>query len=206
MRRFSIGPYCLSFAGCAGLIACHASLDAKVGGQASAKEDSQSVQYSSSTPTTDSADTLDAPPALLGARGNLRLKNPGTETCSCVGVAVGAPSSSLFVWDGPASRVNASTQLAVSLGSENVPCAAAPADSLGASYWGYEVTERDVVVVVETARLGRPIVTGAIIPRPSAGGRVLIRPLDSKTPYGRNKTGTTECVVWTNSDTPDSGS
>jgi hypothetical protein len=66
---------------------------------------------------------------------------------------------------------------------------------MGASYWGYEMSGNDVVVVVERAAEGRPVASGAIIPRPS-GGQVYLRAADKTVPYGRPMAGTGErCQV-----------
>ena len=145
---------------------------------------------------TDSASRVSTTP--LGARAGLRLAKPGVPTCRCLAVAVGRPDDARMQWEGSATTIDPGWQLAIALSSEGVDCAGAPRDSLGASYQGYELSGKDVVVLVEVARLGRPIAGGAIIPRPESTGRVLIRPVDSKTPYGRALDGAlTPCIVWT---------
>jgi hypothetical protein len=136
--------------------------------------------------------------SLLGARAGLRLGMPAAATCQCLSVVVANPTDTRFTWEGPVPRTNPETQLVVGLSSEGLPCPAAAKDALGASYHGYEVVGTDVVVEVETARLGRPIAQGAIIPKPPSGARVFIRPVDTKSPYGRSADGkSTSCVVWT---------
>ncbi len=81
--------------------------------------------------------------------------------------------------------IDPESQLVIALGSEGISCTEAAADSLGASYWGYRRDGNDVIVIVEGAKLGRPITTGAIIPRPFADGRVRVRPASKTVPYGR---------------------
>lgn len=94
------------------------------------------------------------------------------------------------------SSIDPSRQLALALGSVGIDCPSAPKDSEGASYQGYQVQGSDVIVLLEAARLGRPIAEGAIIPRPGEGGRLLVRAVDKKTPYGRPLDGTAgDCVV-----------
>jgi hypothetical protein len=135
---------------------------------------------------------------LLGARAGLHLAKPSAAVCQCLGVVVGNPTDARFVWEGTVPIVSPETQLVVGLSSEGLPCPAAAQDSLGASYHGYEVAGTDVVIEVETARLGRPIAQGAIVPKPPSGARVLIRPVDGKSPYGRSGDGkSASCVVWT---------
>jgi hypothetical protein len=137
-----------------------------------------------------------APPALLGARHDLRLAaNQTTPRCSCLAVAAGAPSDPAFQWRAGAPTVDSGTQLVVALGSEGIDCPAAPADSLGASYWGHRQRGADVEVVVETARAGRPLTHGAIIPKPTGSGQVLIVPLDGSVPYGRGLDGAATCRI-----------
>jgi hypothetical protein len=73
----------------------------------------------------------------------------------------------------------------LALSSTATGCGQESQGGLGASYWGYERVGADVVVVVENARPGRPVMRGAILPRPQASGRIEIRPLDKQVAYGR---------------------
>jgi hypothetical protein len=124
--------------------------------------------------------------ALLGARHDLRLISSATApTCTCLAVAVGAPNHRWFAWIGEPARIDPERQLVIGFNSEGVSCAGAPADSLGASYWGYRREGDDVIVFVESAKFGRPITSGAIIPKPSGSGQVLVRPASKQVPYGR---------------------
>lgn len=135
--------------------------------------------------------------ALLGARAGLRLAKPSAASCQCLGVQVSNPSDVGFVWEGPAPTTNPNTQLVIGISSEGLPCPQAASDSLGASYRGYEVVGADVMVLIETGRLGRPIAQGAVIPKPSSGGRVFVRANDDKSPYGRSLDGqSATCLVW----------
>lgn len=148
----------------------------------------------SESPVSSTAD------AMLGARPGLRPKDPvsaGTP-CKCLSVVLGHPTDPGFAWEGPITRTNPNTQLAIGLTSDGLACPEAASDSLGASYRGYEMSGSDVIVEVETARLGRPVTRGAIIPRPSMGNRVIVRAADPKSPYGRSPDGrAADCVVWT---------
>ena len=124
--------------------------------------------------------------ALFGARHDLQLapdrKNP---TCSCVAIALGPPNDPGMKWQGPVPSIDPGTQLVIALSSEGVTCADPPKEGLGASYWGYKESGDDVIVVVEVARLGRPVTTGAIIPKPAGSGQVLLQPASKAVPYGR---------------------
>jgi hypothetical protein len=129
-----------------------------------------------------------APIALLGARQDLTYHGPPTTACKCLGVALGQPGDPAFQWAGERPRTNASSQIVIALSSAGQACPEAGASPSGASYWGYETSGNDVVVVVEKAYAGRPLASGAIIPRP-ANGQVFVRPADKKLPYGRAASG-----------------
>jgi hypothetical protein len=125
--------------------------------------------------------------ALFGARHDLQLssdrKNP---TCNCVAIAIGQPNDAGMKWEGQPPSIDPGTQLVIALSSEGVTCAEPPKEGLGASYWGYRESGDDVVVVLEVARLGRPVTTGAIIPKPAGSGQVLVQPASKAVPYGRS--------------------
>jgi hypothetical protein len=125
--------------------------------------------------------------ALFGARHDLELspdrKNP---TCNCVAIALGQPNDPGMKWQGSAPSIDPGTQLVIALSSEGVTCAEPPKEGLGASYWGYKEAGDDVIVVLEVARLGRPVTTGAIIPKPAGNGQVHVQPASRGVPYGRS--------------------
>ena len=125
--------------------------------------------------------------ALYGARHDLGLspdrKNP---TCNCVAIALGQPNDPGMKWEGSAPSIDPGSQLVIALSSEGVTCAEPPKEGLGASYWGYKESGDDVIVVLEVARLGRPITTGAIIPKPVGNGQVHVQPASRAVPYGRS--------------------
>lgn len=124
--------------------------------------------------------------ALLGARQDLRLApNKTTPTCKCLAVAIGGPSNPAFAWMGVAPTIDPESQLVIALSSEGVACPGEPEGSLGASYWGYQREGDDVIVVVESAKFGRPAVGGAVIPKPFNNGQVYVRPATKASPYGR---------------------
>lgn len=128
---------------------------------------------------------------LLGARHDLRLASGAATTaaCTCLAVALGSPSDPRFDWSSGAPLTDPEIQLVIALGSSGVPCGSAPNKGLGASYWGYRWSDDDVIVLVEAAKPGRPITTGAVIPKPLGGGKVYVEPTSSKTPYGRPLSG-----------------
>jgi hypothetical protein len=135
------------------------------------------------TATRGMSDTS-AQAALLGARQDLTYSGGTTARCKCLAVAVGQPTDSAFQWAGTRPVIDGNIEVVLALTSAGVSCDAGP-EAIGASYWGYEVVGQDVVVVVESAKPGRPIAQGAIIPRPVAGGQIYVRPVDASVPYGR---------------------
>jgi len=127
--------------------------------------------------------------ALLGARHDLNYNGPKTPTCQCLAVTLSDQAGDpAFQWDMAPPQLDPSTQWLIALSSNGVPCDATPAGTLGASYQGYTIDGNDVVVSVEALGEGRPMTNGAIIPRPSGTGSVLIesagavygRPLDGR--------------------------
>lgn len=127
---------------------------------------------------------------LLGARHDLNLGPHAQETCRCLAVALGPADHSLFVWSAGQPQL-ASNQLAFAFTSNNIAC---KGSDIGASYMGYEIKDGDVIVKVEAANSGRPITTGAIIPRPAQGKQVYLEP-SSGIPYGRGLSGEPRCAL-----------
>jgi hypothetical protein len=200
--RTLLGAMMIAAAGCQATAS--AKVDAKSSGQVDADAEMQShlagkkMAAVSPADPADPSDNAAAREAPLGARAGVRLSKTTAQVCQCLRVFVGAPNDDHLTWEGPASRTNTATQLVVGLSSEALDCPKAAGDSLGASYQGYTVNGSDVIVQVETARLGRPIVQVAVVPRPPTGGRIIVRAGDSKTPYGRSADGkSSSCSVWT---------
>jgi hypothetical protein len=146
------------------------------------------------TPAATAAATPAAPAeaALLGARHDLFLASGLPARCKCLAVVIGNASATGLVWGGPPPKLDPATQLVVGLGSEGIAC---DTKGPGATYLGYEREGADVVVEVEAVTVGRPVTRGAIIPRPAAGGKVVLRPV-GKVPYGRGPDGAPSCAVY----------
>jgi len=132
-----------------------------------------------------------AEPALLGARQDVELAPGGAVTaCRCIEAAVGVPASPVFKWQGEVPTLDPASQVVVAFRTTEPQCPGAPEGSLGASYWGYRLKDKDVIVVLEAALFGRPITNGAIVPRPAPGGRLLLEPRSAKVPFGAAANGT----------------
>jgi hypothetical protein len=129
--------------------------------------------------------------ALLGARHDLNYAGSKTPTCQCLAVALSDKADDpAFQWELGAPHLDPSTQLVIAFTSNGVSCDSPPAGTLGASYQGYAIDGNDVVVSVEALGEGRPLTTGAIIPRPVATGSVLIEPAGAV--YGKPLEGKTK--------------
>jgi hypothetical protein len=100
-----------------------------------------------------------------------------------------------MLWSATPPDIDESTQLTIALSSEGTVCKNEPKRSLGASYWGYQISGNDVIVLVESASGGHPLTSGAVIPRPVGSGQVYVRPASKKLPYGRALDGKGACKV-----------
>lgn len=175
---------------------CHASVNAKLNASGGAEQedlDEGTPGPAASTQLVGEPDAEKAPAgtALLGARHDLRLSDSANQpTCTCLAAATGLANNSAFSWEAGMPKLDTEAQQVVALSSEGVKCdAEIPKDTLGASYWGYRREGNDIIVIVENARFGRPITSGAIIPKPMPGGHVYIQPASRKVPYGRPLSG-----------------
>jgi hypothetical protein len=133
---------------------------------------------------------------LLGARHDLKLRpGKGAASCQCLSVALGGSRNDAMQWSAVPPPIDESTQLSIALSSDGQNCKDEPKESLGASYWGYRLSGNDVVVLVEAARGGRPLTTGAVIPKPVGPGQVYVAPASKKLPYGRPMEGKGLCKI-----------
>lgn len=131
-------------------------------------------------------------PALLGARHDLRVKDPASAlACQCLAVVVGSPASPAFAWSGEVPTIDPASQIVIALESDGVPCSAKDAPS--ASYRGYSSERGDTVIEVEAAQEGRPTTRGAIVPKPSSGSVRIRAP--KALPFGKATSGSEECVI-----------
>jgi hypothetical protein len=130
--------------------------------------------------------------APFGVRHDLMLANtPHDAKCSCLGVEVGAGSDKArFFWLGsPADTGHDS--LAIAIGARGVPCPGGPPDDLHRrpSISAVDQEGEDVTIEVEDLPEGRPLATGAIIPKPSGKGAVYVRARHGNARYGHGPGG-----------------
>jgi hypothetical protein len=131
---------------------------------------------------------------LLGARHDLSYGGPTTPVCKCRAIRVEdrADAESLQ-WDISPPAIDRKVQWLVALTSKGVQCDGAPAGTQGASYQGYETDGDDVIVYVEALGEGRPLTSGAIIPRPPRDGGVFVEAAGSV--YGKPLGNEKRCKV-----------
>lgn len=195
LKSTGLGPACLGalWAGLA-VSACQASVqaDAKVSVKGEERE-AQDFDRPLETPpvvepASDDAFTVEEF-ALLGARHDLNYNGPKTAVCQCLAVTLqDRATHESLQWELDVPRVEPTTQWIIALSSNDVECASPPPGTLGASYQGYGVDGNDVIVYVEALGEGRPMTSGAVIPRPQGGGSVFVeaagaiygKPLGSK--------------------------
>jgi len=164
---------------------CRASASASLNTGKKQQEESFDEDAPGPVGTAEAA-PMGAEPALLGARQDLHLApDKTTPICSCLAAALGGPGDAAFKWDGPVPEIDPENQLVVAVSSEGVACPDAKEGSIGASYWGYRQSGDDVIVIVENAKLGRPMTQGAVIPKPVGTGQVYVRPASKAVPYGK---------------------
>lgn len=158
--------------------------------QASVQADANVSTGKKDKPVEDFDRPLEAPPvtaepvardfdveeyALLGARHDLNYSGPKKAACQCLAVMLqDRATHEAFRWELEAPRLEPTTQWIIALSSNDVACPAPPPGTLGASYQGYSVDGNDVVVYVEALGDGRPMTSGAVIPRPQGNGSVFV--------------------------------
>ncbi len=153
------------------------------------EDEKGSVGQFAVTPTQSGTDA-----ALLGARHDVFVKADPVENCACLAIVAGPASDPRFGWEAKVPSANAATQLVVAF--RMAGCSDVAEGSLGASYRGYVQKGNDVVVMVEEAMPGRPLIVGAIVPRPTNGGQLLLESVPGKLPYAKPLDGTqSRCSV-----------
>jgi len=163
--------------------ACHASVQANAklstdkDAQEQVRDFDRPLDAAAAKPESTPESSKPEPSALLGARHDLSYTGSKTPTCQCLAVALsGRVDDPSFQWELGAPRLDPTTQWVIAFTSNGVACDAPPTGTLGASYQGYGVDGNDVVVYVEALGEGRPMTSGAIIPRAIGSGSVFIEP------------------------------
>jgi hypothetical protein len=153
--------------------------------------------YSADKTTSVLAD-VKAPSTLVGVRHDLALATSPSpkERCSCLAVEVGEATSPKFQWAASAPDVGADA-VVVALSARGVSCPGGNPNEAKRrpSISAVDQEGNDVIVEVEELPAGRPLASGAVIPKPQAGGRVYFKPRTPKVPYAR-AAGGARCKVY----------
>jgi len=126
--------------------------------------------------------------AWRGVRHDLMLApKPGRkERCSCLAVEVGDAKDPRFQWVAGAPELG-NDAMTLALSARGVPCPGGNADEekRRPSISAVDQEGKDVIVEVEELPEGRPLATGAVIPRPAAGGAVYVKGRSAALPYAK---------------------
>ena len=127
--------------------------------------------------------------AMLGVRHDLMLAKGAHEApCSCLAVEVGsATDANKFFWvGGPPETVP--DALVVAVGARGVACPNGDPDDRRRrpSISGVDQQNEDVIIEIEDLAEGRPLASGAIIPKPGPKGAIYVRPRKGNGVYGFN--------------------
>lgn len=137
--------------------------------------------------------------APLGVRHDLMLSEGAHDArCSCLAVEVGpANDFNMFFWLGTPPDIGHEA-LAIAVGARGVPCPGGDPDDRRRrpSISAVDLENDDVLVEVEDLPEGRPLASGAIIPKPGPKGSVYLRPRRGNALYGHgHRAGTARCKV-----------
>jgi hypothetical protein len=128
------------------------------------------------------------PTAVLGVRHDLMLSNaPHDVRCSCLSVEFGQPADPMFFWAGGAPQINVDA-LIVAVGARGIACPGGDPDDRRRrpSISAVEQQGDDIYIEIEDLPEGRPLASGAIIPRPVSKGAIYVVPRRGNAVYGRS--------------------
>jgi hypothetical protein len=131
------------------------------------------------------------PTAVLGVRHDLMLSSASHEPrCTCLSVEVGRAEDPTFFWAGGAPAIGADS-LVIAVGARGIACpGGAPDDRRRRpSISAVDQDGDDIIIEVEDLPEGRPLASGAIIPRPGSRGSIYVRPRKGGGVYGRSPGG-----------------
>lgn len=185
--------------GCTALVGCHAEVKTRADFSASSKgnaehqddaNESSAAWESSPEIQTASAPVAKAAPAraaFIGVTPDLTLAPDSNRTpaCMCLAVAHGEPGSSKFQWQGGVPEAT-ETSIALAISGDGLAC---NFDNKGAepaipSIAAVERSGDDVVVTIEPAKAGRPVMRGAMILKPGPKGALVIKG-QGRVPFGK---------------------
>ncbi len=114
---------------------------------------------------------------------------PHEATCSCLAVVVAEPGDRRLTWQAEAPKLGGDVAV-VAVSGKGVPCPGMAEDApRRPSIASVEQDGADVVVTIEDLPPGRPLASGAVVPRPGPGGAVYVKPKGPKVLYARPAAG-----------------
>lgn len=142
------------------------------------------------TPATPAALIAAQQSGLLGVRHDLMLAGGAhTARCNCLAVEVGPAADPRFFWSAGAPPSSADA-VAVALDARGIPCTGGDADEKRRpSISAVDQIGDDVIIEVEDLPQGRPLASGAVIPKPGPNGAVYVKPRDAKVIYAKGAPG-----------------
>lgn len=127
-------------------------------------------------------------PTEMRVRHDLMMSkdSPHNANCSCLSIVVAqAPSDSRLMWIDSPPKLEGDVAV-VAMSDKGVACPGLSAEAATRpSISGVERDGADVVIVVEELPQGRPVASGAVIPKPGPGGSIYVKPKGPKVVYGR---------------------
>jgi hypothetical protein len=147
---------------------------------------------SAAQPSAEPASPAGPNTALVGVRPDVMISPAGGKSarCTCLAVEIGSASDAKFAWqNGPPNVGGDALVIAVSAKGVACPGGAPDESKRRASISAVDREGSDVVVEIEEVPEGRPIASGAIIPKPTAGGGVYVRGRSKALPYAQPTNG-----------------
>ncbi|MEO7328578.1 MAG: hypothetical protein ABI193_08375 [Minicystis sp.] len=126
--------------------------------------------------------------ALLGVRHDLMLTAAAHPArCNCLAVEVGPAGGSPFFWTGAGPPEIGGEALAIAVSANGVECLGGDPNGQKRrpSISAVDLENDDVLVEIEDLPEGRPLATGAIIPKPGPKGSVYVRPQNARVIYAK---------------------
>jgi hypothetical protein len=150
-------------------------------------EGSDNPERRSESPTPITAAPATQPTEMRVRHDLMMAKDaPRQANCSCLSIAIAeSPADSRLMWMDASPKLESDVALVV-MSDKGIACPGAAADGADRpSISGVERDGADVVIVVEHLPTGRPLASGAVIPKPGPGGSIYVKPKGPKVLYGR---------------------
>lgn len=127
---------------------------------------------------------------LLGVRHDLLLADGAhTARCNCLAVEAGPAADPRFFWMSGPPTIGAGA-VAVALSARGVACEGGAAEEKRRpSISAVDQIGDDIVIEVEDLPEGRPLASGAVIPKPGPQGGIYVRPRNAKSIYAKGAPG-----------------